>query len=86
MDIRAIVEQTLIAPMREKASMQRTIDGKQAEIQRLYRLLDWYREKDAAHERMVYELRKLLKVDDLDGARDVVDAAFGAIHGPSDKE
>jgi hypothetical protein len=84
MDIREIVEQTLIAPMREQASMQRTIDGKQDEIKRLNRLVDDYRRKDAAHERMVGELREMLKVDDLDGARDIVEAEYGAIHGPSD--
>jgi hypothetical protein len=84
MDIKAIVDMTLVQPMREQASMQRTIDGKQDEIKRLNRLVDDYRHKDADHERMVGELRKLLKAEDLDGARDIVDAEYGAIHGPSD--
>jgi hypothetical protein len=93
MDIRQIVEETIIEPARMQAiemqfadNLQRIEDimnRKDREIVRLLGLVNWYREKNADHERMVGELHKLLKVDDLDAARDIVSAAFDGIHGPT---
>lgn len=93
MDIRQIVEATLIEPARMQAlemqfadNLQRIEDvmnRKDREIVRLLGLVNWYREKNADHERLVGDVLKLLKADELDGARDIVSAAFDAIHGPT---
>ena len=90
MDIREIVETTLVAPMREQAAQARIAelellrDKKQTEIQRQASLLDEYRRDKYAHEAMVGRLYTLLKDEDLDGAMDIVKDEFFAIHGPSD--
>jgi hypothetical protein len=94
MDIRAIVESTLVAPMREQAAalqfesdiaaIQKNLDAKQNEIQRLDSLCAWYRTQNAQHERTLGQLLKLLKADELDAARDLAQAEFDAIHGPNE--
>jgi hypothetical protein len=94
MDIRQIVEETLVAPMRELdaamrfadnvAAIQKNLDAKQNEIQRLDSLCAWYRTQNAQHERTLGQLLKLLKADDLDAARDLVQYEFDGIHGPNE--
>jgi hypothetical protein len=54
------------------------------ELDARQRLIDDYRRKNYAHERMVGKLYDLLKQDDLDGAMDIVRDEYFAIHGPSD--
>jgi hypothetical protein len=90
MDIRAIVESTLIAPMREQAAqlrieeLEKLVDQKQSELQRKHDLCDWYRTQNGHHERTLGQLLKLLKADELDAARDLVQAEYDAIHGPNE--
>jgi hypothetical protein len=54
------------------------------ELVRRARLIDNYQRDNYAHERLIGELRTLLRNDDLDAARDLVEAEYGAIHGPND--
>jgi hypothetical protein len=54
------------------------------ELNAKQRLIEHYREKTYAHERLVGKLLELLKVDDLDGARDLVQHEYDGIHGPRD--
>lgn len=89
MDIKAIVDATLVAPMREQAAqhriaeLQALVDRKQNEIQRLNSLCDSYRRMNGDHERLIGKLKELLP-DNPDDAYDLVRDAFYAIHGPSD--
>lgn len=53
------------------------------ELNRRQALLDDYRRRNRDHERLIGELHELLKIDDIDGIRDLVEAEHGAIHGPS---
>lgn len=87
MDIRQIVEETLIKPAREQAAQLRFQDNVKAiqfELDARERLIRDYQRKNADHERMVGKLYELLKAEDLDGAMDIVRDEFDAIHGPSD--
>jgi len=52
-------------------------------IDELKHLVIDYRRKDAAHERMIGELKTLLENEDTDKALDIVRNEFNAIHGPS---
>jgi hypothetical protein len=68
MNIKEIVEATLVAPMREQAAAMRFADNvraieqnlvdKQSEIQRLNSLCDWYRTQNARHEHLIGELHE----------------------------
>lgn len=82
MDISAIVESALVTSKRDQA-WQALVDRKQNEIQRLNSLLDSYRTRNADHERLIGKLHQLLKTDDIDGIRDLVEAEHDAIHGPN---
>jgi hypothetical protein len=42
-----------------------------------------YKQKDRDHEALINKLHKLLKTDDIDGIRDLVEAEHDAIHGPN---
>jgi len=53
-----------------------------AELQARQRLIEHYRRKDADHERLIGKLLNLLNNDDLDGARNLAQDKFDAIHGP----
>lgn len=57
---------------------------KQAEIQRLNGLVDYYRSKDGEYERTLRKAKALLDKDDLDEARDVVGDHLRGIDGPND--
>lgn len=70
-----------------KYGMQSSADAMRAakiELDRRQVLIDQYRRSNADHERLIGKLRDLLKVDDLDGARDLVNAEYDSIHGPAD--
>jgi uncharacterized protein YlxW (UPF0749 family) len=88
MDIKQIVDSTLVAPMREQSmqyrieTLQSLVDRKQNEIQRLNNLLDSYRSDNADHERLIGKLRDLMRADEYDDAYDLVRNEFDAIHGP----
>lgn len=87
MNIRQIVEETLIKPAREQAAQLRFEDNVKAiqfELDARQRLIQDYQRKNADHERMVGKLYELLKQDDLDGAMDIVRDEYNAIHGPND--
>ena len=47
-------------------------------------LIEYYRNKQYAHERMIGQLKTLLDNDVTDKALDIVRDEFYAIHGPSD--
>lgn len=53
-----------------------------AELQRRQSLIDSYREKDYAHERLIGRLYEALKSENFDDAMDLVKAEYDAIHGP----
>lgn len=54
------------------------------ELARRQNLIDSYSRKVAEHERLIGRLYKLLRDDDLDGARDLVTDEYRSIHGPAD--
>lgn len=54
------------------------------EVRRQRIIIETYRRQDAEHEKLIGELYRLLKQEDLDGAMDLVRDAYLAIHGPSD--
>ena len=68
MDIKQIVEETIVAPMRAQAAqlqyednikaIEANLDRKQNEIQRLNNLVDWYRAQNGKHERLIGELHE----------------------------
>jgi hypothetical protein len=53
-------------------------------IDAIERTLKDFRQKNRDHEALINELHELLKTDDIDGIRDLVEAEHGAIHGPRD--
>lgn len=99
MDIRAIVEQTLVAPMRAQAAeyrvteLEKLLERKQQELQQAHSLSDWYRTQNAGHESLIADLYERFSNkaarDELllwDEMHDMVRAAHLAIHGPSDSD
>lgn len=87
MDIREIVESTLIAPARAEAAKHRitqlelrikTIECERDAWKKAYVTLS------GNEERLIGKLLELLNNDDLDGARDLVKAEHDSIHGPND--
>lgn len=97
MDIRAIVESTLVAPMREQsaqlriADLESLVDTKQTEIQRLHSLCDSYRRMNGELESLLGELHTRFQNkaarDELllwDEMADMVRDQFDAIHGLRD--
>lgn len=61
---------------------QRLLREATFELNARQRMIEHYRGKDAAHERMVGKLLDLLNNDNLDDARNLVQNEYDAIHGP----
>lgn len=55
-----------------------------SELERRQVVIDQYRAKDAAHERLISAVLNRMNLEDFDGARDLVRAEYDAIHGPAD--
>lgn len=75
-----VIRQTKAAATAASEAMEQA----RVETHRLHNLVDFYRTENGKYERTMRAARDLLKADEFDTARDLIDAFLRGIDGPSE--